>query len=183
MLGKIWKDPVWSKVIATGILAVFGLLGAYLLGVWPAIGRLASSALSFLLAPSSIPNWGIALLCLGVIPTIFGLVLFSWRMLKEKKDHAPNWMSYTYDDFFGLRWRWRYVDGNISGLCTFCPKCDFQVYARDSSNFRIIDRILYFCDSCGSNLAEIEESQYQLESKVKRFIQQRIRNGSWIEKL
>ena len=37
MLKVIWNDPVWSKVIAGGILAAVAALGAYLLNWWPII--------------------------------------------------------------------------------------------------------------------------------------------------
>jgi hypothetical protein len=41
MLKKAWDDPVWSKVIASVILAVGTLLITYFLNWWPAIGRFA----------------------------------------------------------------------------------------------------------------------------------------------
>lgn len=37
MLKVIWKDPVWSNVIAAGILAVVAALGSYFLNWWPII--------------------------------------------------------------------------------------------------------------------------------------------------
>lgn len=181
MLEKIWKDPVWSKVIATGILAAMGVLGASLLGLWPTIRGFASSVWSFLLASSNIARWGLALLVVGTARTFIGVVLLIWRTLKGNEAHPANWTNYTSDEFFGLRWRWRYVDGYISSLYSFCPKCDFQVFARDASNYSFIDLIIYSCESCGSNLTELEESEAQLNNKVKLFIQQKIRNNSWRE--
>src|ERR1700712_5136222 len=34
---KFWSDPVWSKVISAGILAVLAALATYLLQLWPTI--------------------------------------------------------------------------------------------------------------------------------------------------
>src|SRR6266446_2741647 len=63
MLKKIWRDPVWSKVIATGILGgILALVGAIYSesqGWFPTIGQWIASE-------SKIPNWLLIISC-GVI--------------------------------------------------------------------------------------------------------------------
>lgn len=50
MIKEIWKDPVWSKVITTGILAIIASIGTYLFGVWPTVGRALSQATEIFLS-------------------------------------------------------------------------------------------------------------------------------------
>ena len=181
MLKKLWNDPVWSKVIAGAILAVGALLGTYFLNWWPTIGRFAKDAYNFGLSPTSLSNWIIGVLGLLAIPTIIALFALIWQKIFPSSSSHTDWRNYTTDTFFGLRWRWRYFDGGqIYDVHTFCPHCDFQVYAEDTSTYRAVDRITFRCDSCSQRLGEFDEPFASLENKVKRFVQQKIRNGSWL---
>lgn len=179
MWGKLWKDPVWSTVIATGIIAAVGGLGAYLLGYWPTISHGAYATWGFFFSFSNIPNWVIALLCLAALPSALLLAAFARHMVRGEREITIDWTSYKADDFFHLRWRWHYANGRIVKLNTFCPNCDYQVFARNSSSYDFIDIIEFSCDSCHRDLAEFTESEAQLHSKVERFIQQKIRNDTW----
>ena len=87
--------------------------------------------------------------------------------------------AYTEDNFFGLRWRWNYGNGQLSTLTTYCPHCDYQVFPANASAYRAIDRIQFHCDSCSAQLGEFEESWDALENKARRFVQQKLRNGTW----
>jgi hypothetical protein len=108
------------------------------------------------------------------------MVALVWRSIFPTKAQGPSWRDYTTDIFFGLRWRWKYFsDGGIYDAVTFCPHCDFQVFSQDVSSYRVIEHIMFRCDSCGRHLGEFQESFSSLENKTKRFIQQRLRNGSW----
>lgn len=181
MLKKLWNDPVWSKVIAGVILATSATVATYFLDWWPAIGKFGAQSYPFTLASSSIPNWLLFLLGLLGLPTVILLGAVVWQKVFPPQSTAPSWRSYTTDLFFGLRWRWRYFDdGQIYDAHTFCPYCDFQVYAQDVSSYRVIDHIAFHCDSCGRRLAEFQESFTSLENKTKRFIQQKIRSGTWL---
>lgn len=180
MLKKLWNDPVWSKVIAGAILAVGALLGTYFLDWWPSIGRFAKDAYNFAVSPTSLSNWVIGVLGLLATLTIIVLLALIWQKIFPSSSSTADWWNYRVDTFFDLRWRWRYFeDGQICDVHTFCPHCDFEVYAEDASAYRGVDRIVLRCDSCGQKLGEFGESFASLENKAKRFIQQKIRNGSW----
>jgi hypothetical protein len=120
---------------------------------------------------------------LGILaaPTVIIVLIVIWQMIFPRPSpNIKDWRSYTVDMFFGLRWRWRYLEeGQPYEVHTFCPYCDFQVYPTNASAFRSVDRIAFHCDSCGQNLAAFDEPWEFVENKVKRFIQQKIRNGSW----
>ena len=57
MLKKLWRDPVWSKVIAGAILAIIGSCATYF---WPTVK-------SFLKSSTAVPNWLFIAVSLGVI--------------------------------------------------------------------------------------------------------------------
>jgi len=175
-----WKDPVWSAVIAAGILASASAAVTYVLNLWPLLGKLVLGAYDFTLGVSALANWLIGLLVLFSMPTIIVLFALFWRYVKPKQPKTPDWRHYTYDHFFGLRWRWRYLsDGSISQLHTFCPRCDYQIFPHNVSAFSVIDHIAFHCDSCQSNLGDFQESYKSLENKAVRFAQQKLRNGRY----
>ena len=181
MWEKLWKDPVWSKVIATGIVAAVAALGAYLLGYWPFFRGAVSAGWNFLLAPNSIPNWVIALLVLGAVPSVILLAALAWQVIRGEAPGSSSldWTSYTTDVFFGLRWRWQYSGGTIVRLNTFCLKCDYQLFSHEPSSYNFINRVSFSCDCCNGTLVEFKESEAELNSKVERLIQQKVRNNSW----
>lgn len=179
LLKKLWNDAVWSKVIAGIILAVGATIASYFLDWWPAIGRFATRSYVFTKASSSISNWLLLLLGLLALPTVLITGAVVWQKIFPKSA-GSSWRNYTSDIFFGLRWRWRYFDdGQIYDVHTFCPYCDFQVYALNVSAFRVVDHIAFQCDGCGRRLGDFQESFESLEDKTTRFIQQKIRNGTW----
>ena len=181
ILTRLWHDPVWSKVIAGAILAVGATVATYFLDWWPVIGRFISSSYVVALSSASVPVWVIVLVVLLALPTVLFLAALIWKRLFPSQSSPPSWKLYTSDIYFGLRWRWRYLDeGHIYDMHSFCPHCDFQVYARDVSSYRVISHIAFSCESCGQQLGDFQESLESLENKIKRFIQQKIRNGTWL---
>lgn len=179
MWKKVWTDPVWSKVISAGILAAIALVGSYLLNWWPAIGQYLAQGLAFARTESQIPNWLTGLLAVLSLPTLLVMLALAWHFVLTAKADAPSWQTYTSDNFFGLRWRWRYLRESLSDMHTFCPHCDFQVFPERASAFAAVDRISFHCESCDRALGTFDESYESLENKACRFVQQKLRNGTW----
>jgi hypothetical protein len=178
---KIWHDPVWSKVIATAIVAVLGWL-TYRLNWWPGwMTQRLARLWTYLLSPSIVPHWILFLLILVAAPSFIIVGVLIWTSLFPKtvrQNETPDWTSYRTDSFDGLRWRWRYLEkGRIDSLYSFCPVCDYQVFPDSTSRFA--DRIGFQCESCGKNLGTHQGSYAHLESKVTRLIQQKLRTESW----
>ena len=63
-LKKIWRDSVFSEVIAGAILAIGALFYTYFSGWWPSIAALASKSISLVLASTLVPNWLLVPICL-----------------------------------------------------------------------------------------------------------------------
>lgn len=181
MLKSIWKDPVWSKVISAGILAVCGAIGAYLLDLWPSIGSWFSFLWKSAGQPSQIPNWSVWFLGLLAIPSVLLMLALIWSVIRpERESGQDNWRSYLEDHFLGLCWRWKYFSsGDLDDPQPFCPHCDYQVFPHRASAYAAVDRIGFHCDSCGRDLTTFEESFESLQSKVRRLIQQKVRTGAW----
>lgn len=179
MLKSYWKDPVWSAVIAAGVVAAAGAIGTYLLDWWPTIGKALAEVIDFVLDRSSIPNWLIGVMAICTLLILLVLVGAAWNAIRPSRKANLTWLTYTSDSFFGVRWRWKYINNAVGELTTFCPNCDYQVFPEDASAYSAIDRIAFRCDSCQRELATFNESYSALKSKVERFIHQKIRNGTW----
>jgi hypothetical protein len=128
MWKSIWKDPDWSAVISTGIVAAVGAIGTYLLVYWPALASSVGAFIELLAGSSNIPHWAIALVGILAIPTVLLIAALVWNRVHPNAPQVPDWTTYVTDEFFGIRWRWRYLHNTISNLTTYCPHCDYQVY-------------------------------------------------------
>jgi len=173
LLRKAWSDPVWSKVIASAILAIAGSLLAYGFGWWP---RILDAALQ----RHAVPTWLLILLALAAVPTSTAVGAALWFAVFPRPATGPTWAGYTTDELLGVRWRWRYSQsGTLFDLTSFCPSCDFQIFAEPGGLYRAVPRTAFRCESCGRHIAEFDGSTADLESKVTRIIQQKLRAGTW----
>lgn len=176
---RFWTDPVWSKVIAAGILAVLAGMITRLLGWWPGILRGIAIMAHWLGARGLLPNWlAIVLLVVVAANGVAALRRF-FRGLAATAADGPHWSEYTTDVFLGLRWRWKVADNVIVDICAFCPSCDLQVRPRNASTFASVDRVDFKCDNCDRVLATFEEPYEVVEDRATRFVQQRLRTDAW----
>lgn len=174
VVSKAWHDPVWSKVIAAIILAVLGAIGTYFFNLWPPIGSIVAQFFQLLAETTNVPLW---LLSLLVLLSTLGFAIVC-KLIFASADEAP-WRQYCSDEFFGILWRWRYGDhGAINEIHSFCPFCDYEVFAneRNPPVLRGFGFTTYRCDGCSRELAQLDISHADLLSKVVRLIQQTLRS-------
>jgi diguanylate cyclase (GGDEF)-like protein len=113
------------------------------------------------------------------VPTIILAAAVVWTLGFPSKNVASRAVQssreipYTTDSFEGLRWRWHYASGEIIGLGSFCPACDFQVYPNNLSDGS--GRVSFKCDHCDRDLGTHQGNYPYLESKVTRLIQRKLR--------
>jgi hypothetical protein len=115
MVKKIWNDPVLSKVIAAGILAIIVAIYSYFQGWWPTIGH-------WILFESKIPNWLLIILSVGTFWKIIDIV---------SKQFRRDWQSYRKTKINGIVWRWDYnLYGELDkhSVKAYCPRCDYDLY-------------------------------------------------------
>lgn len=180
----IWSDPVWSKVIAGAILAVAGVIITYFLDWWPAIGVATSGLFTYLGESSSIPNWiiGVGATCSLLVAFVVAAII--WQIIfPSATDSEPSSRTYISDQFYGLRWHWQYSSsGDIYPLYPCCANCDYQVQPENVSGYSAVLQIQYRCDLCGKEVGPFDIDPDQIENRVERMIQQKLRTGSWHQK-
>ena len=186
MLKRIWNDPVWSKVLAGAILAALGLLGTYLFNWWHYISDFAQQIYNFIAylwrlksETATVTNWILLTIVLLALPTIFRIFVALISLFRTPPQKELTWRDYTEDIFFNIRWRWRYINNQITDLHSFCMHCDFQIFPQRTDRFD--DSIHFDCESCSSHLQTFDETYSQVESKILRFIDQKHRNNKWRE--
>lgn len=175
----LWHDPVWSKVIAAALIVVAGVAWTYFQGFWPRIGAQVGAGVAWALKRTDISNWLLVLLSASGVAVVIVVILLLWSLVSPS-ERETSWQSYTEDDFFGIRWRWRYgKDGSVLDLYSLCPSCAYQVYATSASYYAVVPRVAYRCESCGRTLAELEGTSGEIENRVIRHVQQKLRTSSW----
>lgn len=171
LIKKVWKDPVWSKVISAGILALFVWLGYQ----FDFIRNDKTIFFEFFQQEVKIQVWIVFLILIINIVLLFLSVRYILTLYKVDEDDLFH--SYCYDKILGLTWRWDYstID-QIINLHSFCPNCDFQLIKKMDKGF------LYYsdhCSGCGFELTSDIVNSRRFEENVILKIQQKIRNSEW----
>jgi hypothetical protein len=176
VLKKIWKDPVWSVVIATGIIAAFAAVSNYFLGWWTGVIAQLKKSWHFMQYTTPLPNWLIGILIFGAIAAI-SILLIKFKATPSK---AITPKSYKDDIFFDIHWRWICDSfGGIHDLSSFCQICDYQIYPRNIVGYAAAgDHIVYICEECQKTIHDFDVglSVAAIEDRVIRLIQKNLRN-------
>jgi hypothetical protein len=175
LIKRLWTDQVWSKVIASGIVAAVAAFFAY--RWWTPIIAGVVATWHFLGDTTPVMNWLliVLVLCTLGVGGILVLAVLADRMPKEP---ARRWQDYLSDEFHGIRWRWRYSStDSIRDVCPFCPQCDMQISPHPSAYIGA-GITVFECDNCSFE-RRIEREYDGIEHLIQRSIQQKLRNNSW----
>jgi hypothetical protein len=170
---NLWKDPVWSKVISSGLLVLIG----WLTYQFEFVKGYIDFILIFFSRSLEIPLWVICALI--VVLSGFGFRIIS-RWITSNSEIS--FYSYNTDILYGLVWRRDYTSiDQIMNLHSFCPQCDYQLKPQyNSTGFRPFDFFYsYDCDECSFKLNSRIEKIEEFEERVIKKIQQKIRNNEW----
>lgn len=183
MIAKIWKDPVWSKVIATVIIATAGVAITYFGGLFPKVKGIFLNVWNFFVTKTLIYNWLIIIL---IIPFIILLIAFISHIINTAKGKGKflSFRDYTSDNFDTLKWIWKYgSEGYIFDVVSLCPRCDYQIMPRFASAYRAAPRYEFKCDECGYNGGVFDGDYEEYEQKIKLKIQKNLRTEEWKKKV
>lgn len=160
------NDQIRNSVIAGAILIFITLLfekGRIFL--WKAIVWFFQSSLS-------IPVWLFSILVIIVCLSIFTIIV----RLK-----SPEWESYKEDKFDRLTWRWNYNNSNIINVCPYCPIDDTLLTYRYIGGIGKIESI-FICDTCKREFGPYSGSISDIENRIKRQIDRKIRKREYLGK-
>lgn len=166
------ENTIRSKVVPSLITAaIVSLITTLIPGGWRWVFAQGLSVWRWLDSAVAIQVWFLALLSLLSLAFLVaaGVLVYA----ATRKPEADIAARYTEDTFFGIRWRWSYGQHGIYDLCSFCPRCDMQVHPRHATAFQA--SVEYHCDDCGTDLQRFEFGHAEVESRVTRKIQQRLR--------
>jgi hypothetical protein len=104
VLKAAWADPVWSKVIAGGILAALGAVGVSFAGWWPSVGRALADFWFWLATTSRTANWLLLLMGLAVAILLAQLVV---KVKAALKPRAVSRFVLVYETDMHLMWKLR----------------------------------------------------------------------------
>ena len=180
MILKIWKDPVWSKVIATGIITGIAALSLYWYYGWLIIKDAIMLVYHLILSTTAIPNWLLGILIIPTLLFTYVILILLKEKLTDTNISQDSYKNYVSDDFFGLNWVWSYsTNGSISNLHSLCPHCNYQIIAKDISNYHVIPRLGFVCDECGYKAEAFQGYYVELEQKIRLKIQKNLRTNEW----
>jgi len=183
---KIWKDPVWSKVISVGILLILGVTSEHYIGWWNSLKIVIKSSILYLEQTTEINNWLIIVMGISTILILILLLLVIWSLIKESlidNDSQP-WKNYTSDIFWGVECHWKYIgkEGIPYDIYFLCPKCKYQLYPLEYNDYQYFDSITIFsCSNCNTKYEKVLTHPINIKHKVELNVQQKLRTNSWGE--
>jgi uncharacterized membrane protein len=174
MIRKIWKDPVWSAVIAAGLFAVISSASSLFIFGWTKSVRLVIGLWNWIISCSYIPNY---VTLFGGITSLIVVIII---ILKQYKHYIVK-DKYTKDNIYNVVWRWNYgPGGEIYDLKSYCPKCDYEIHPVNIGPYAIIKHYALGCDLCKVKLHDFNTGDdiSNIESKLIRLIEKNIRDRS-----
>ena len=172
-----------NGIIAGVVSAVVVPLLTWLFGWSDAVLGALAAVWRFFLTPSSIPRWLLALWALITLGSVYALLKRKLRELAREASES-GWRAYTQDVFPGFEsivWRWQYssVDGSVLRTAAFCPRCDMVLFQQYQGAHYSGYHTTLLCENCRWQSTEIEGSPDEIESRVERLINRKVRSGEW----
>jgi len=179
LFGRVWNDPVWSKVISHGFIklsggaAAIGLLLA--LWLWTPVRQAAERCIAFLQTPSTLPNF----LALGLVASLWALVLLVVGMLGVRWvatwERREDYLEDQYGDVI-FRWRWPAFSG--LSFRFFCPECDYEIIPFEPQHYGRYETI-FSCQMCGKERLREQSSLAAINSALERMVAKKRRSEEW----
>ena len=174
---KSIRNGAIASVIAGIILLAVPVLRGYVVSFFSWLWSGIIWCWEVLIASYSLPGW--AWLFIFILALV-GVVNIYLAVKGEPEE--PEFKSYVEDFIHGAKWRWNWVDNQISNVWCFCPHCDATLVYDDSSCrslYSDVNKTNFICENCGhSVVASITggNKDYAI-SAIKREIDRRIRTG------
>lgn len=178
---KFWRDPVWSKVISSGLLLFFALMGTWIFDLWPMIYRIMVQVWNVITYKIHIPAWLLAL----SIPFLIFLIPLIQSVIPDRE---PSFIKYKNDNILGINWSWEWASPNfynekysIKNLHPRCPNCSSRLEINDYSG-QIVSCINDECSWKWSHQGSFQNMithSSQLNQKVHNIIDRKLFNSEY----
>jgi hypothetical protein len=115
----------------------------------------------------AVPLWLLVVLWMMVLTAIGAALLM---VIHRRRSIVPETPGVTKAEIFGMRWRWTYDGGVMSGLKAHCPKCDQPVSARVENRHGFLHLISYQCVCRKWHSKSFQCSEAQMLDRVSEAI-------------
>lgn len=170
---KIWKDPVWSKVISAGVIG----LAVYLINTSDIFIPILNKLKLFMSKTLEVELWYIVFLNLSLLFFILLIIYLFVCLYKTQGGQSKNIEeSYIEDYFFKIKWVWSYsINGDITNIVPLCPKCDYDLSPHNVDYDPFETELILDCDDCDFSLKPMEITYSELKNQIKKKVQKQIR--------
>ena len=123
---------------------------------------------------TAVPLWLLVVVSLIAVGAVYAAASMAYS--RRRKRAAPIAFS-TTAEILGVRWRWRYREGNIRDIAPFCPKCDVQVRPAEETRHGFLHLISYRCQCGRWRSQSFQCSHAQLINQIHRTVQSRAQDA------
>lgn len=181
-----WNNATVVAVVAgIGVPAILGV--AHYIGLTiPSVFAWLHAVGVFWVADVTLSRWAYWLwLAFTAIITLLVVlqIRYIWSQSGEAVKPATKPTSvaaYRTDIFFGFRWRWAvYASGRVGNVTMYCPKCDYELSAKDFERTHAYGRFLCRCEHCPFAHQIDAAEPREMHDKVEKAAERKIRTGEW----
>lgn len=170
------REALPKIISGVAVTAIVGISAALFPGGWATVGKcvvdVAVASWLWIAAPAEVPT-GI-LIAMGLCTTAAAVV--SALRFYASRSAKPGPVLPASDEVLGIIWRWSpSTYGRFEGMASFCPKCDYQVYARDAAPYAYVHETSYSCENCNWRSQVFDVAPEELEDRVRRDLQRKAR--------
>lgn len=170
-----------TRIITGVAVAVLGPLALYLcrkwlipIGDW--LWGVVVLVWNWIFVSHAVPGWLIILLSSIAGVALSYVSLRIWKLILNYSAPGTQWTEFTRFEFKGVLWGWRYYDGQISSLVSYCPKSGCEMLVDGVEDYDLHTE--YKCVRCG-HTERISGRKHFVEETVTREIDRLLRLGEW----
>jgi len=171
MIKRIWKDPVWSKVIAYGIIA---LISATIIWIKSIIDETSLIETLKNLITLKVP-------LIYIIIGLILLVIIRTILNKKGKTTLPDFIQYKKDFFEGIEWRWIWRWSNVTAswnIYDLKPCCNKDKCGTAMELTSFSDRTYATCPRCDNHINKMKSDE-----KIRSVIVDNVKRDLYLNKI
>lgn len=185
MAKRKWKW-LWGALGTIAVGVISGLIVEKTKGVpvFAPLARVLRAVVAWLRVGYSVERWWLWTISLTAIASLGLLIVRRWAATSSILDGATKVLSYTQDDFLGLKWSWSWGSGSTPqfdhhSLRAYCPRCTLLLRFRETVETRgymeMKDVTMASCDDCNFSTT-LDGDFHAVRDRVGRMVERKVRN-------